>query len=103
MHRVGRRLERLEDFRFEGRLHECIEFNVCHAADAAQAAFFPASDRTDAPGGASTFAPTVTGCHSFYYKYLLSLFVLHWLHFRLFIAGFTGIKSSYNTKACDSL
>ena len=40
MHRVGRRLERLEDFRFEGRLHECIEFNVCHAADAAQASFF---------------------------------------------------------------
>ena len=40
MHRVGRRLERLEDFRFEGRLHECIEFNVCHAAHAVQARFF---------------------------------------------------------------
>ena len=62
MHRVGRRLERLEDFRFEGRLHECIEFNVCHAADAAQASFFllhtpPKSTLLVQGGPASTIKP----------------------------------------------
>ena len=96
MHRVGRRLERLEDFRFEGRLHECIEFNVCHAADAAQASFFcPTPPRKKRPPG--------PGRDTLHYKYLLSSFVLYKLHFHPLLTGFTGIKSSYISKACPTL